>query len=210
MPGGHDTVREVALPPRLRVVTDLAPVRDGERPTWLTLGEDGTINHWDEATGRHEAAATTTVPDEPDHDPWDGSQLRRHLHASHYGRVAAVVNDYGRFGEVLDLRTGEITLDLENDGDHQETVQGASPEHDRDHFHGALHVSPDGKRSLDEGWMWHPFGFPSVWSLDHWIEDDVWESEDDPSRGNVCGPPPRIITRTPGSSCSCQTGWSVR
>ncbi|WP_430379546.1 hypothetical protein [Streptomyces sp. B1-3] len=231
MTGGYDVVREVAVPSGLGRIADLAPVHDGERPAWLALGEDGTISRWDVATGRHEAVATTTVPDEPDHDPFDGRQLRRHLHASQDGRFAAVVNDYGRFGEVLDLRAGEITLDLENGGGHQETVpfslafgqsrgrcvvihrtewnrldvsdartgslltdrslpeppeRGPLPEHYLDYFHGTLYVSPDGKRILDDGWVWHPIGLPSVWNLDHWIEDNKWESEDGPSRVNVC------------------------
>lgn len=219
------------MPSALGVIADLAPVHDGGRPAWLALGEDGTISRWDVTTGDHEAVAITTLPDEPDHGPWDGHQLRRHLHASHDGRFAAVVNDYGRFGQVLDLRTGSITLDLDNTGYHENTVpfslafgesrgrcvvihrtewnrldvsdartgspladrsrpvpgeRGASPEHALDYFHGALQVSPDGQRILDDGWVWHPVGRPSVWSLDRWIEHDVWESEDGPSPLDVC------------------------
>lgn len=231
MTGGGDAVRALAVPRGLGAVADLAPVRDGERPAWLVLGEDGTISRWDVTTGDHEAVATTAVWDEPDHEPWNDRPLRRHLHASHDGMFAAVVNDYGRFGEVIDLRTGEVTLDLENDGDDADTVPfslafgqsrgrcvvihrtksnrldvsdaqtgslltdrslpvpaegDAPPEHDLDYFHGALYVSPDGKRILDDGWMWHPYGLPSVWNLDQWIEGNVWESEDGPSRVDVC------------------------
>ncbi|MGC0397882.1 hypothetical protein RKD27_000526 [Streptomyces sp. SAI-126] len=229
--GGYDAVREVAVPSRLGAVADLAAVSDGEQPVWLALGEDGTISRWDMATGHHEAVATTTVPDEPDHDPWNDRPLRRRLHASHDGMFAAVVNDYGRFGEVIDLRTGEVTLDLENEGYETETVpfslafgqsqgrcvvihrtdwnrldvsdpqtgllltdrsipvppeEGPLPEHYLDYFHGALYVSPDGKRILDDGWIWHPIGVPSVWDLSPWFETNVWESEDGPSRVDVC------------------------
>ncbi|MFC8197894.1 hypothetical protein ACFUTV_21145 [Streptomyces sp. NPDC057298] len=230
--GSHDGVREVRVPPRLGAVADLAPVRDGDRPAWLVLGEDGTISRWDVATGDHEAVGTTTVPAEPDHEPYDGRLLRRRLHASHDGMFAAVVNDYGRLGDVIDLRTGEVTLALDNQGYEEETVPfslafgqslgrcvvihrtdwnrldvsdaesgalltersfppsadgGALPEHHLNYFHGALYVSPDGKRILDDGWVWHPIGVPSVWDLAPWIGSNVWESEDGPSRVDVCG-----------------------
>ncbi len=220
------------MPPRLGAIADLTPVRDQERPTWLALGEDGTISRWDVTTGDHEAVGTTTVAAEPDHEPWNDRELRTRLHASHDGRFAAVVHDYGRFGEVVDLRTDEVTLALENDGYHSETVPfslafGQSlgrrvvihrtdwnrldvsdaetgalltdrsfpapaeadglPEHHLDYFHGALYVSPDGQRVLDDGWIWHPIGVPSVWDLGQWIEGNVWESEDGPSRVDLCG-----------------------
>ncbi|GAQ76942.1 hypothetical protein T45_08754 [Streptomyces turgidiscabies] len=219
------------MPSGLGVVADLAAVRDCERPVWLALGEDGTISRWDAATGDHEAVGTTTVPAEPDDEPWNDRRLRRRLHASHDGMFAAVVNEYGQFGEVIDLRTGEVTLDLDCQGYEQETVQfslafgrrdglsvvihrtdwnrldvsdarsgslltdrpiparaegDARPEHDLDYFHGALYVSPDGRRILDDGWIWHPIGIPSVWDLDRWIEGNVWESEDGPSRVDLC------------------------
>jgi hypothetical protein len=46
---------------------------------------------------------------------------------THYRRVAhrlfaAVVSDYGRFGEVIDLRAGRVTMTLDNGGYHAETV----------------------------------------------------------------------------------------
>lgn len=230
--GGHEAVREVTVPPGFGEVADLAPVRGEQRPVWLVLGTDGTISRWDTATGRHETVGTTTVPEEPDHDPWNDRHLRMRLHASHDGLFAAVVNDYGRFGEVIDLRSGEVTLDLENDGEESVTVpfslafgqrRGRSvvvhrtawnrldvsdahsgmlltdrtlpvptegdtaPERHLDYFHGALYVSPDGKRVLDDGWIWHPIGIPSAWSLDDWIERNAWESEDGPSRVDLCG-----------------------
>ncbi|WP_245687471.1 hypothetical protein [Streptacidiphilus griseoplanus] len=220
------------MPLRLGAIVDLAPVRDREPHVWLALGADGTINRWDVAAGDHEAVGSTSIAAEADREPWNGHRLRRRLHASHDGTFAAVVNDYGRFGEVIDLRTGEVTLTLDNQGGHEETVPfslafaqsrgrcvvvhrsawnrldvsdaqtgvlltdrllpapadgDAVPEHHLDYFHGALYVSPDGKRILDDGWMWHPVGVPSVWGLDQWIEGNEWESEDGPSRVDVCG-----------------------
>jgi len=61
------------------------------------------------------------------------------------------------------------------------------PQHYLDYFHGALHLSPDGRRILDDGWIWHPVGFPTVWNLDQWLTGNVWESEDGPSKTEVCG-----------------------
>ncbi|MBM9509210.1 hypothetical protein [Actinacidiphila acididurans] len=229
---GSGAVREIPVPKGLGEVADLAPVSRGERPVWLALGADGTISHWDMAAGDHEPVATTGLAAEPDREPWAGHRCRRRLHACGDGTFAAVVNDYGRLGEVIDLRTGRTTLALDNQGGHEETVpfslafarhrgrdvvvhrtawnrldvsdaqsgalltarshaapadERARPEHFLDYFHGALYVSPDGRRILDDGWLWHPVGFPAVWDLDRWLEIEVWESEDGPSRVDVCG-----------------------
>ncbi|WP_328322942.1 hypothetical protein OHA70_29495 [Kribbella sp. NBC_00382] len=226
-----DSIKELSVPSELGVIADLAPVDGQDRPVWLVLGEDGQISRWDLETGEHTPVGITTVPLEPDHDPWDGHELRRHLHASSDGSFAAVVNDFGRCGEVLDLRTGELTLTLDNESDDLETVPFSlafarhrgrdvvihradwnrldvsdpatgrlltdraspvqtetehSPEHYLDYFHGALRVSPDGRQVVDDGWVWQPAGFPTVWSLERWIEDNVWESEDGPTRIELC------------------------
>ncbi|MFJ9348355.1 hypothetical protein [Streptomyces sp. NPDC101237] len=231
MVGGGDAVQGISVPPGSGPVVDLAPLRDQRRPVWLALSEDGTISRWDMDAGTHETVGTTTVEAEPDREPWNDRHLRRRLHASHDGGFAAVVNDYGRFGEVIDLRTGEVTLALDNQGDHEETVPfslafarsrgrcvvvhrtawnrldvsdaqtgvlltdrslpahtatEAVPEHHLDYFHGSLYVSPDGRRILDDGWVWHPVGIPAVWDLAPWIDGNVWESEDGPSRIDVC------------------------
>jgi len=60
------------------------------------------------------------------------------------------------------------------------------PEHYLDYFHGALYVSPSGTHILDDGWVWHPVGSPTCWSLERWLTDNVWESEDGPTRKDVC------------------------
>jgi hypothetical protein len=62
----------------------------------------------------------------------------------------------------------------------------AAPEHYLDYFHGALHLSPSGRWLADDGWVWHPVGIPCVWELRPWLTENVWESEDGPSRRNLC------------------------
>jgi hypothetical protein len=66
--------------------------------------------------------AESSVPAEPDVLPWAGRALRRRLHASARGEFAAVVNDHGRRGQVLDLATGRVTMALDGGGYHPETV----------------------------------------------------------------------------------------
>jgi len=110
------------LPAGVAGVVDLAPVTGEEGPAWLVLDADGLISRWDPATGRCASLAATSVPDEPGHRPWDGHELRWRLHGSRSGRFAAVVNDYGRFGEVIDLRSGRVTMTLDNGGSHEDTV----------------------------------------------------------------------------------------
>jgi hypothetical protein len=57
---------------------------------------------------------------EPDHKPWVGHALRHHLHASSDGEFAAVVNDYGRHGRMLHLRTGDVTMEVDGGQYHPE------------------------------------------------------------------------------------------
>ena len=93
--------------------------------------------------------------------------------AEHAGRPVVVHRtDWNRL-DVSVAGTGELltprpTLDRTN-------------EHYLDYFHGALHLSPDGDRLLDDGWIWQPLGAPVVWSLGAWLGGNVWESEDGPT-----------------------------
>lgn len=219
------------IPPAFGDIADLAPVGVADHPAWLVLGADGRIIRWDIAKDEHSVVGTVTVPTESEQEPWNGHPLRRRLHAAADGSFAAVVNDYGRYGEVVDLRTAQVTMTLDSQEYHPETVPFSlafteqrgrcvlihrtdwnrldisdpatgtlltdrtyaerrypteQPEHYLDYFHGALYVSPDGTRMLDDGWVWQPFGVPAVWDIDPWL-DNPWESEDGPSRKIVCG-----------------------
>jgi hypothetical protein len=81
--------------------------------------------------------------------------------------------------DVTDPATGELLTAREHG-----TLPGGerSREHFLDYFHGRLHVSPDGRRVLDDGWVWTPVGVIWAWALGPWIDGNVWESEDGPSR----------------------------
>jgi hypothetical protein len=51
-----------------------------------------------------------------------------------------------------------------------------------DYVHGQLVVSPNGAWIADSGWVNGPAGFVSVWSLKRWLEGNVFESEDGPTK----------------------------
>jgi hypothetical protein len=112
------TVRDTPLPAD---VVDFAPV-DGGGSTWLLLDRDGRIGRFDADSGDWTVLAASSVPAEPDHDPWAGHELRRRLHAGAGGRFAAVVNDFGHHGQVLDLRSGAVTLVLDGGDERPDTV----------------------------------------------------------------------------------------
>jgi hypothetical protein len=112
---------EVRLPSKTGAIVDVAPISVG-RATWLLLDDAGRIGEWDHRTGAYRQLATTTVPDESSREPWNGHGVRRRLTASVDGAFAAVVNDYGRFGEVLDMGTGGVTLTLDGGGYYEDTV----------------------------------------------------------------------------------------
>jgi hypothetical protein len=59
------------------------------------------------------------------------------------------------------------------------------PSHYLDYFHGALSISPNYVRIADDGWVWHPVGIPTIWDIERWLDGNVWESEDGPTRREV-------------------------
>jgi len=62
----------------------------------------------------------------------------------------------------------------------------AQPEHYLDYFHCGLTVSPDSEWIAGNGWVWHPVGAIDTWSLNCWLETNVWESEDGESKRRLC------------------------
>lgn len=90
-------------------------------------------------------------------------------------------SDWNRL-EISDPANGEL-LTPRDSMEHQSS--GESSEHYLDYFHGRLSISPDGKWIADDGWIWHPFGQVSIWNLDEWLDNDVYESEDGASRQNL-------------------------
>jgi hypothetical protein len=85
--------------------------------------------------------------------------------------------------DMSDPRTGELLTPRTRAA----LTPGARPEHDLDYFHGRLAVSPTGEFVADDGWVWHPYGVVSAWSVRRWLEANPWESEDGPTRKNLCG-----------------------
>lgn len=61
------------------------------------------------------------------------------------------------------------------------------PPHYLDYFHAGLVISPDGRRVVDNGWVWHPYGVVRVFDLHRWVTTNPWESEDGPSVHTLCG-----------------------
>jgi hypothetical protein len=219
------------IPRKAGPVVEIAPINAEADSVWLLLGADGLISRFISGTGECKELARTSVASEPAHKPWGRHILKRRLHASWDGEFAAVVNDYGRYGQIIDLRTGRVTLALDGGGYHPETVPfsfafgkvngrivaihrtdwnrldvsdpstgalltGRSPTsyrrkeerpaHYLDYFHGALHMSPNGVRIADDGWVWAPVGMPATWNLVPWMSSNVWESEDGPTRKVIC------------------------
>jgi hypothetical protein len=98
------------------------------------------------------------------------------------GRTLVVhAPDWNRL-DVRDARTGEV---LTARGPTSYARGEERPEHYLDYFHCELLVSPDQRYIADNGWCWHPVGVVTSWSIDRWLEN-VWESEDGPSRRTLC------------------------
>jgi hypothetical protein len=60
------------------------------------------------------------------------------------------------------------------------------PRHYLDYFHAGLVASPGGSWLADSGWIWHPSGRVATWSAQDWLDGNVWESEDGPTKRYLC------------------------
>ncbi|TCC27482.1 hypothetical protein [Kribbella speibonae] len=214
------SLTSTALPTNLARPADFTAL-PGTAGNWLILTADGLLSTFDADTGEHVLLARADLPAEPTPDL--GKTPRPRIHADPSGRYVAIVNDYGRYGVVLDLHDGRETMRLDRGDYHPEqtpfpiaflTVDDdialvhatawnrldasdpatgqlrthrdqtpylagqPRPEHYLDYFHGALHLSPDGRWLADDGWVWSPVGLPRVWDAQHWLRTNVWESED--------------------------------
>ncbi|WP_169807907.1 hypothetical protein [Actinomadura hibisca] len=115
LPGAVETV---PFPDGTGTVVDLAPTAHG----FVLLCDDGRVLRWDTGSGTCAEAARSTVAVPDDTEPWNDREQALRLHASRDGAYAAVVIDYGRTGEIIDLSTGAVTISLENDGYYSYTV----------------------------------------------------------------------------------------
>lgn len=97
------------------------------------------------------------------------------------GRTLAIHSPEWNRLDAIDARTGEL---LTARAPTSYTRDEEQPPHYLDYFHCGLHVSPSGRHLADNGWIWHPVGSVTAWSLDAWLGEhgNVWESEDGPTR----------------------------
>jgi hypothetical protein len=96
------------------------------------------------------------------------------------GRLVLVHGvDWNRL-DVSDPRTGERLTERVS------PTSSPQSEHYLDYFHCRLVPSPDHEYLAQDGWAWHPSGVVTTWSLRNWLHGNVWESEDGPSRRELC------------------------
>ncbi|MFD7645856.1 hypothetical protein ACFV4P_35045 [Kitasatospora sp. NPDC059795] len=106
-------VVEAAVPDALRPVVDVAALPagvGGAGSAWLVLSGDGRLARWTPATGEVRDVARYRE-ERPASE--DGGGVRLRLHVSRCGRWAAVVQDRGRYGAVVDLAAGAPVLELD-------------------------------------------------------------------------------------------------
>lgn len=123
------------LPSALGRVVELAPIAGSREPLWVVLNEDGVLLRFHAATGECARLATCPVLEEPRTDSRSRREPRRRLHVSANGDFAAVVNDFGERGQVIELRTGAVTMQLSAPDRYASTVS----------FSLAFAVAPNGE-----------------------------------------------------------------
>ena len=85
--------------------------------------------------------------------------------------------------DVSDPRTGKL---LTERGPTSYRTGETQPARYLDYFHAGILPSPKGKWIADNGWIWHPVGAVRTWSVQKWVDGNVWESEDGPSLRTLC------------------------
>lgn len=197
-------------------IVAIQPENGVETSTWIAVLVSGEIVRMDLDNGLLSRLSTVTSP------KIDFSQ-KVAIHLSPDNRLLAIVNERGSFGTIIDLVTGEPTMEL-NRGEYQVghsdfpaaffqrnnepfIVHGTAwnrldisdprtgklitersfplyqkgdprPEHYLDYFHSLPVISPDSRWIVEDGWVWQPFGVTRLWSLERWLTQNVWESED--------------------------------
>lgn len=115
-------IAPTAVPLGDSLASNLIDVAPGASGQWFGLCADGTIvgvgQGWRSAT----ALTAVSLRAEPHPEQPPRQPIRRRLHVSPSGRFAAVVDDYGRFGVVVDLKTGRTTMQLDGGDGHPWTV----------------------------------------------------------------------------------------
>jgi len=74
--------------------------------------------------------------------------------------------------DILDAATGE-RLTQRPASDSEDGSEEFDYEQDLDYFHSLLHVSPDSRHFLDNGWIWQPWGVALLFSADKFRQG--WE-----------------------------------
>jgi hypothetical protein len=92
----------------------------------------------------------------------------------HQGRTVLIHGTEWNRLDISDPLTGELLTA-------RPTPEHRGP-HALDYFHGGLSVSPNGEWIVGNGWVWAPVGVVVSWNLRRWLAENVWESEDGPSR----------------------------
>jgi len=99
------------------------------------------------------------------------------------GTLLVAATDWNRL-DVMDPATGARLTDR-GPTSYQRGEQ--RPEHYLDYFHAQISVSPGGNWIVDNGWFWAPWGSIRSWSMNDWIKENAWESEDGSSLKTLVG-----------------------
>ncbi|MEV6608683.1 hypothetical protein [Kutzneria sp. NPDC051319] len=83
---------------------------------WLALTEDGLVRIADDGSPDHIGERGHAESYDPD-DAIDDFDIGPGIHVSHDGRFAAVVTNFGRYGEVIDLSDGSLALEFDRGDD---------------------------------------------------------------------------------------------
>jgi hypothetical protein len=115
-------LKKTDLPGEIGKVLDIAPIDEATYSEWLVLAENGCLFRLNAESRAWRQVTSSMLLSEPDHEPWNDKALRRHLHVSACGQFGAVVNDYGKRGQLIDLQRGVVTRVLDGGDYHQDTV----------------------------------------------------------------------------------------
>ncbi|UXN06348.1 hypothetical protein [Bartonella sp. HY761] len=195
---------------------EIAAISPFGKDEWLVASTNSQIFKFNQCDDSHVFLSNFSLPFEGDEN-FMGHHLTVKLHVSDDRHFCAIVHDYGRYGQLIDLKNNKTICDLESDRyycstvpfsvcffiyneknylikrrdwNHLDILDTTTGEcltqrhfekttyNDPEYFHGGLYLSPDQATILDDGWVWHPRGWPSLFSAKTWLTQNIKESDE--------------------------------
>lgn len=97
----ENQIKKFVLPTKIGPLLDFAPA-NGPDSEWLLLSTTGEIIRFNCDSCKYDILARAEITHEPDREPWSNRLLKQRLSSSPDQKFAAILNDNGKLGQIID------------------------------------------------------------------------------------------------------------